>query len=239
MNPGTSRLPFVATLFAMSMALMGCTDAFTVHSIIEKPNEPGARHGMYGLWVKHTIEESYLVLQIASVANPERPCEVAEVRIWEEPDALEDAPLLEGRACLTEVAGHTVVEISTLKNPVLYLQYLVRLEPTRIAVCEDRTLWGLLAMAAGEESPEEERLKIALAGLEYTLRDWEEEEQLFLISDGAKLRGHLEKNLSRVVDRCNADGDGWKVFNRVNPMPETDSGVAPAEPADESPAEQP
>lgn len=115
MNPGTSRLPFVATLFAMSMAVMGSTDAFTVHSIIEKPDEPGARHGMYGLWVRHTIGSSYL-----------------------------------------------------------------------------------------------------------------------LISDGPKLRGHLERHLSRVVDHCDADGGGWKVFNRVSPMPEPDPGTAPEEPADES-----
>jgi hypothetical protein len=51
--------------------------------------------------------------------------------------------MLEGRACLTEVAGHTVVEISTLTKPVLHLQYLVRLESTEVSVCTLQTLWGL------------------------------------------------------------------------------------------------
>jgi hypothetical protein len=45
MSPRTSPLALVAALCAMSMASTGCTDAFTVHSIIEKPNEPGAPHG--------------------------------------------------------------------------------------------------------------------------------------------------------------------------------------------------
>jgi hypothetical protein len=35
MNPETKRLPMVATFVAISMIVMGCTDAFTVHSIVE------------------------------------------------------------------------------------------------------------------------------------------------------------------------------------------------------------
>lgn len=130
MNPRTSRLPLVATLFAMNIALIGCTDAFTVQSIIEKPDEPGARHDMHGLWVR-PMSEGYAVLRIAPVSKPERACEVGD------------------------------------------------------------------------------------------------EEQLFLIADGPELRGHLAMNLSRVVGRRNADGGGWKVFSRVNPMPEPGPGAAP------------
>jgi hypothetical protein len=225
----------------MSIALMGCVDAFTVHSIVEKPDEPGARHDMYGLWVRHTSEGSYLVLRIAPVSTPDRACEVAEVRLWAEPAALDDGPPLEGRACLTELAGKTVVEISTLTDPVLYHQYLVSLEPTQISVCGEQPIWGLLAPLAGEGFSEGERLQIALDGLEYTLREWGNFERLFLISDGANLRAHLDKSLPRVVEHCDSEDGGWMVFNRVNPMPEPDPGAAPDEPADESPSpsEQP
>jgi hypothetical protein len=71
MNPTTSRLALVASLCAMSIAVMGCTDAFTVHSIIEKPDEPGPPHNMYGLWVHQFDSESYAVLKIAPVAQAE------------------------------------------------------------------------------------------------------------------------------------------------------------------------
>lgn len=215
MKPTTSRLALVATLCAMSMAVMGCTDAFTVHSIVEKPNEPGAPHSMHGLWVhQHQSDpESYAVLQIARVANPSRPCEVAEVRVWEEPAALDDAPLLEGRACLTEVAGHTVVEISTLTQPVLHLQYLVRLESTEVSVCRLQTVWGL-----SRELTQSDTSQAGLDGLDYTLREAEKYEQIFLISDEEKLRSYLVANLPRVVKDCN-EGDGyWEVFERVTPV---------------------
>jgi hypothetical protein len=234
MNPRTSPLALLAALCAMSMASMGCTDAFTVHSIIEKPNEPGAPHGMHGLWVHQYDPDSYAVLQIARVANPERLCEVAELRVWEEPAALDDAPLLEGRACLAEVAGHTVVEIGTLTKPVLYLQYLVRLESAEFSVCTLQTVWGLSRDIARDDASQAE-----LVGLDYTLREAEKYEQIFLISDQVKLRAYLEANLSRVVEKCDETDGHWEVFKRVTPELSPTADEPDKESGDESPAAPP
>jgi hypothetical protein len=230
MNPRTSRLPSVASLCAMSIAVMGCTDAFTVHSIIEKPDEPGPPHNMYGLWVHQFDSEGYAVLKIAPVPRRDRLCEVAEVRVWEEPASLADAPMLEGRACLTEVAGHTVVEISTLTQPVLHLQYLVRLESTEVSVCRLQTVWSL-----SRELTQNDASQTGLEGLDYTLREAEKYEQIFLISDEEKLRSYLVANLPRVVKNCN-DGDGYWVFERVTPVLAATADEADDEPGDESPA---
>jgi len=218
MNPGTSRLPLVATLVAISMATAGCTDAFTVHSIVENPDEPGPPHDLYGLWVRHAIEDSYLVLRIAPVSAPDRACEVAEVRMWEEPTSLKEAPLLEGRVCLTEVAGHTLVEISTLTGPVLYLQYLVRLAAAEISLCRSPTVWVLAKELAQGEASEAE-----LSGLEYTQREAEEYEQIFLISDGEKLRAYLDANLPRIVEVCDEGNGKWEAFKRVAPVLKPDA----------------
>jgi len=170
-------------------------------------------HGMHGLWVSEAFEgDSYWVLKIAPVANPDRACAVAEVRVWTEPAALGDAPLLEGRACLTEVGGNAVVEISTQTNPVLHLQYLVRLEAAEISVCEWRTVWGLAWDLTQNDASE-----AGLDGLEYTRREVDEYEQIFLISDGEKLRAYLDANLQRLIDYCD-EGDGdWQVLRRVTP----------------------
>jgi len=226
MNPGTSRLPLVATLVAISMATAGCTDAFTVHSIVENPDEPGPPHDLYGLWVnaEDADPDGYLVLRIAPVSNPDRPCEVAEVRVWEEPAALSDAPLLEGRACLTEVAGNTVVEISTLTKPLLHLQYLVRLDSAELSACQLLTVWGLAS---------------ELTGLDYTRREAEKYEQIFLISDGEKLRAYLDANLPRIVEDCDEGNGNWEAFKRVTPVVIPTPGEDREEPEDGSPASPP
>jgi hypothetical protein len=156
---------------------------------------------------------------------------VAEVRAWEEPAALSDAPLLEGRACLTEVAGHTVVEISTLTTPILHLQYLVRLGSAELSACQLLTVWGL-AWDLFESEASEARLD----GLEYTRREAEKYEQILLISDGEKLRAYLDANLPRIVEACD-EGDGkWEAFKRVTPVLVPRPGE---EPGDGSPASPP
>ena len=164
-----------AGLVAISVAVMACTDAFTVNSIVENPDEPGPPHNLYGLGVnsKDADPEGYLVLRIGPVANPDRPCEMAEVRVWEEPATRGDAQLPAGRACLTEVAGNTVVGISTLTQPLLHLRYLVRLDRAELYTCQLLTVWGLAWDLSGNEASEAQ-----LDGLEYTRREAEKYETM-------------------------------------------------------------
>jgi hypothetical protein len=105
-----------------------------------------------------------------------------------------------------------VVEIGTLTKPVLYLQYLVRLESAGFSVCTLQTVWGLSRDIARDDASQAE-----LVGLDYTLREAEKYEQIFLISDQVKLRAYLEANLSRAVEKCDETDGHWEVCKRVTP----------------------
>lgn len=64
---------------------------------------------------------------------------------------------------------------------------------------------------------------IAMEGLQYT-SGGTDLRQIFLISDGEKLRAHLEAHLQRIVAACDVDDGKWVVLDARDASAGTECG---------------
>jgi hypothetical protein len=213
-------LRLAAALPALAMA--ACGGGYTVHPVVDESNALTAVEGLEGIWIAGDGDD-YWAMQIAAVPVASRTCQEAAMRVWEESSSLDEPPMLEGRFCLTEIAGRTVAELGTASEPLLYQHFLVRIERSRIAVCGGVSVWATFKDSADGDTP-----VYSMEGLEYTVRRRGETEDVFIISDPDDLRAYLARNLPRLADQCDANnqddsGPAWVVFERVTPSPEKEA----------------
>jgi hypothetical protein len=208
----------LATVLA-SLAAAACDGGYTVHPIIDESATPMDAKSLEGLWIAGEGND-YWALRIAAVPVASRTCPEAAMQVWEESSSLDDPPMLQGRFCLTEIAGQAVAELETAAEPPLYQHFLVRVERSRIAVCGGVSVWATFKGSQGDDTP-----KFSLEGLDYTVRRRGEAENVFIISGPEELRAALARNLPRLAALCDEErqdegGPTWVVFQRVSPPPD-------------------
>lgn len=214
----------VALLLA-SLALAACDSGFAIHSILKEPATTIDGSSLQGLWLTGEPDD-YWVLRVAPAQEMDRDCDAVDLRVWKSTDALDEPPMLEGRACLAELAGYPIAEVTTASGTALYQHYLLRLDGARIATCGGTSVWALIHKLAEDGVP-----GFTMDGLDFTVRHHSEFDEVFVTSPPETLRAYLAQHLRQLAETCDIARDDdsrpdWLVFERITPAP----AAAPAEP---------
>lgn len=203
-----------------SLMITACDGGYTVHPIITQRSDSLAVANLDGIWIMNDADD-YWAMRISGAVVASRPCPEADIRVWKGSTSIDSAPALEGRACLTEIGGHTLAELMTTSGPRLFQHFLVRLDDSRIEVCTAASVsvWAIFWAGQGEQPS-----VFSLEDVEYTVSHRGETDDIFVISDASRLEASLTRNLPSLAKLCDSEweddeGPRWMVFERVTPPP--------------------
>ena len=211
----------VGLVLSAVLALGGCTDVVTVHSLESyAPDAMPAVPDLSGIWVTTDLQEvSYIALQFVAEDYDVAGCrEVQATLLQTDPD--NPPQTIADRICFIPIAGQLLAETRSSDLTPMHRHFLVRVEDNALAVCGGTSdILPLYLLAAAD-------MAAAVAGLDYTVREERYDKLIVVTSKPEQLLAYFERvlpHIAEVCDKYTESETGWLTFRRVTPLRKDES----------------
>ena len=197
-----------ATVVAIAIGLTGCTDAITVHSLVQDSQEAPDVPAVDGRWRLAFDEDDASILVVEHQPGDKGQCRAGTVTYIEGGDSTEYGD----KVCFIDLNGQLLAEFHTTKPADFYRQYLVRIQSDRIEVCVGLPVWVSL-----KELQKKRPTGYSFDSLQYTMREQEKGDLMVIISKPAEMRAFLETALPELGSACDLNDNDfkWAPFERL------------------------
>jgi hypothetical protein len=209
-------------LLAAALALTGCSDAITVHSLARGIRADLDVPALDGRWQLANGESGAPLLVIDHRPGDTALCRAGLVQYIESGTTT----AVGDEVCFVEVNGQLIAELRTTEPLAgFYRQFLVRITRERIELCGP-SVWVMLS-----ELEDDRPTGYTFDTLQYTVREQESGDLMVVISEPPAMLEFLEIALPELGAACDRGGElfEWTPFEQV---PQEDSDEEAEDEAD-------
>lgn len=211
MRPPCKVVGLPAVLAIVTVALAGCADALTVHSIVLDDDPVPDVPVIVGSW-KRGLPDGQATITFDGAADDVGQCRDGKGRYQSGEDQFEGA-----QVCFVEIDGYLLAEIaSETQYPGFARQFLVRFdEDDRFEVCGEVPIWLLL-----RELAQSHPVGYSLDSLPHTVREEGYFGLIVLIAQPKEMREFLASALPELAAACDSRAGpefSWVPYDKVPP----------------------